>query len=109
MNKDRYDHGSVSMGNKMFVIGGDMNLTCEEFDSVSRKFTYIKELSVGRFSDLDSVKAITVGSKIIVFAGIDSTYCEVDVYDPLKDQWYLQLYKFDDFIAVDSCSKLPIV
>ena len=83
MNEKRECHGAVSMGNKMFVIGGDMNLTCEVFDSISKKFTYIKELSVVRFSDLDSVKAITVGSKIIVFAGIDSTYCEVDVYDPL--------------------------
>ena len=41
MIERRYYHDSVSMGNKMFVIGGGYTdgLGCEVFDSFSRKFT----------------------------------------------------------------------
>ena len=38
MIKERYCHASVSMGNKLFVIGGFKNTSCEVFDSFSRKF-----------------------------------------------------------------------
>ena len=40
----RHDHGAVSMGNKMFLIGGNSRLTSLVFDSVSINFTYIKQL-----------------------------------------------------------------
>ena len=42
MIKRRSSHASVSMGNKLFVIGGNFSKICEIFDSFSRKFTLIK-------------------------------------------------------------------
>ena len=42
MIERRYYHASVSMGNKMFVIGGEKTPSCEAFDCLSRKFTALK-------------------------------------------------------------------
>ena len=46
MIRGRHQHVAVSIGNKMFVIGGNWNSTCEVFNCVSRRFTYIKQLSI---------------------------------------------------------------
>ena len=46
MIEGRCVHASVSMGNKMFVIGGSDTSSYEVFDSYSRKFTSIKSLRV---------------------------------------------------------------
>ena len=45
MINERRHHGSVSVGNKMFMIGGRRNTTCEVFDSISRKFTGINKIN----------------------------------------------------------------
>ena len=66
MIKRRRCHASVSMGNKLFVIGGYFNTSCEVFDSFSRKFTvfnYRFVNTIGRSSCI----AVCVGNKIIVF------------------------------------------
>ena len=42
MIEERQNHASVSMGNKLFVIGGYNISSCEVFDSFSRKFTWIE-------------------------------------------------------------------
>ena len=42
MNDKRRNHAAVSMGNKLFVIGGIITTSCEVFDSCSRKFINIK-------------------------------------------------------------------
>ena len=42
MIEERRDHAAVSIGNKMFVIGGDKTTNGEVFDSYSRKFKLIK-------------------------------------------------------------------
>ena len=38
MIEERSHHAAVSIGNKMFVIGGSYTTSCEVFDSFSRKF-----------------------------------------------------------------------
>ena len=91
------------MGNKMFVIGGNSDLTCEVFDSISRKLTYIKNLSLFHIYRVSSKSAVTIGRKIIVF----SKYNQIHIYDTLKNQWCLVKNKYDDFISVRRCSKLP--
>ena len=40
----RCNHEVVSMGNKMFAIGGKVLRSCEVFDSFSRKFTLLKRM-----------------------------------------------------------------
>ena len=43
MLSPRVDHTAVSSNNKMFIIGGSKDYF-ELFDSITRKFTYIKTL-----------------------------------------------------------------
>ena len=43
MLSPRVNHSAVSIGNKMFMIGGSSEYS-EVFDSITRKFTYIKTL-----------------------------------------------------------------
>ena len=45
MNEKRFHHAAVSMGNKMFVIGGNETSSCEIFDSFSRSFTSLKSFA----------------------------------------------------------------
>ena len=93
MQKLRYSNSSVSMGNKLFVIGGynmirrgyyDSSL--ELFDSIDRKFTLIKcNANFPTFDDYIQ-GACCIGSKIlIVCASLDNRY-EFTVYDDeIKD------------------------
>ena len=62
MIEKRYFHAAVSMGDKMFVVGGFSITSCEVFDSFSRKFTIIKSGIKFRWSD-----AICIGNNIVVF------------------------------------------
>ena len=41
MIRERSEHSAVSMGNKMFVIGGYKTDTCEVFNSIDKNFTSI--------------------------------------------------------------------
>ena len=67
MVEGRSDHAAVSMGNKMFVIGGDHNLNCEIFDSFSRNFCALK-LEIPVLENKDSViRAVCISSKITIF------------------------------------------
>ena len=65
----RYHHSSVSMGNKIFVIGGGRfsnELACKVFDSFSRKFRYISSSTIKRINQFSS-EAVCVGNEIINF------------------------------------------
>ena len=57
-------HGAVCMGNKLFVIGGDSNTSCEVFDSSSMKFTSIKQLERSCF---EYISAVSIGDEILIF------------------------------------------
>ena len=58
----RFRHATVSMENKLFVIGGNYNSDCEVFDSISNKFILIK--SIPKVHD---VNAVSINYKIYVF------------------------------------------
>ena len=66
MIKSRSCHASVSMGNKLFVIDGYFNTSCEVFDSLSRIFTVINYRFVSTMGRSSCI-AVCVGNKIIVF------------------------------------------
>ena len=54
-------HASVSMGNKLFVIGGRKISSCEIFNSCSRKFTiFTSEMKVSAL-EINSFRAICFG------------------------------------------------
>ena len=111
MIEPRYNHGVVSMGNKMFVIGGWRNIAdCEVFDSSSRKFTSIKKMFVVNNLDVGSKSVFGIGGNITVFLKCAHSVENklIQTYDVLENKWYLE----DDFIGdidyVISCSKLPV-
>ena len=69
MIEERSHHASVSIGNKLFVIGGYKTSTCEIFDSLARKFCYMKTcLELGR--NIDYFQAVCISSQIIVFGEV---------------------------------------
>ena len=108
MINERAGHGAVSMGNKMFVIGGvHRNNTCEVFDSISRTFTAIKKVEVvGR----DWLSAVGIGNKILAFPNLDQcTIKSAQVYDVVKDQWFEKVINLFEVNYVISSSKLPVV
>ena len=104
---ERQRHGAVSMGNKMFVIGGFNTTSCEVFDSISREFTATKRIEVvGR----DLLSAVGIGNKILAFPKLDRCAIKsVQVYDVLKDQWFEKAIDLSEVKYVISCSKLPVV
>ena len=111
MINKRSHHGSLSMGNKMFVIGGVYNNTCEVFDSISRKFTAIKEIKGVDMDRLNYLRLVSIGNKIFVFPKLYwcHTFENFHIYDVLKDEWCVKEFDLFGFKDVDSCSKLPVV
>ena len=86
MNEKRCDHTSVSMGNKMFVIGGYNTSNCEVFDGFSRRFTSIKSLMK---NDRSYFHAVSVGKNIVVL-NYSKKYSEqgkLYVYDVVNDEY----------------------
>ena len=73
MLSPRVNHSAVSIGNKMFMIGGSKDY-CEVFDSVTRKFTYIKTLPKWvRVEELNSsYQVVSIGYKIYFFRKEDN-------------------------------------
>ena len=109
MIKGRSCHGAVSMGNKMFVIGGNLNLTCEVFDSTSRKFTSIKQmLEINNWIYVRS--AVIIGSKILVFCSFSkSVKKKYLIYDIVMDMWkVVENENFPIGYAI-SCSKIAMI
>ena len=70
MLQGRSYHGSVSIENKLFVIGGDYENTCELLDNITNKFVFIKSLpklkdNLCRF--VSNIEVVSIGYKIYVY------------------------------------------
>ena len=67
--KERCGHGSVSMGNTLFVIG---RYTSEVFDSITNKFMNLKSLPKikDNYYYPMGIHAVVIGYKIYVFQDI---------------------------------------
>ena len=78
------------------------------FDSVSRNFTYIKQLVIhGKFSRTFS--AVSIGYKIIAFPGYNSSVVKKCLmHDVLTDKCKLEKFEITSTNYITSCSKLPI-
>ena len=87
MIEERYGHASVSMGNKLFVIGGYKNTSCEVFDSFSRKFSSFNTALIRTIIPFNN-EAVCVGNKVIVFC-MQWNYSEtkVFIYDVVNETW----------------------
>ena len=110
MINGRCRHGEVSIGNKMFVIGGWGNLTCEVFETTSRKFTCIKQLLPVNNLNYYQTSVISIGYKVLLFhSSSNISNNNFQIYDVLKDQWCLKEKDFIKDKRYISCLKLPIV
>ena len=87
----RCNHASVSMGNKLFVIGGEYTNSCEVFDSVSTKFNIV---TYAPTKCLDICEAVCVGNKIMVFSTLlKSLKTNALTYDVINDTWSENKFK----------------
>ena len=116
MINGRYIHGAVSRGNKMFVIGGcnrltrTRRLTCEVFDSSSRKFTNIKQMVNIDAIGMASTSVVSIGKNIFVFRSIYNYMVEnVQIYNVPENEWCLGDISIDELNYMNSCSKVPVV
>ena len=115
MIQERYGHGSVGLGNKLFVISGHDNSSCEVFDSNSNVFTKTKGLDHS-FCIYSTLPLVSVGYQILAFAtlGYNQKLYKPEtkmlfIYDVLKDQWSLENNKLTSDIEVKCCAKVPVV
>ena len=81
--EERYGHGSVAMGNKFYVIGGNTH-SCEVFDKVSGKFARIKQsprpLCSRARRQLEMFRVQNV-------VKLDEKEDNVCIYDTVTDKW----------------------
>ena len=77
------------MGNKMFVVGGYENKSCEVFDSYSRKFTKINSETKVFNSKISYFYAFGINNNILVFQNFLESLTEtvVYLYDIDKEKW----------------------
>ena len=94
MLEARYNHASVSIRNKLFVINDSSdNDFCEMYDSFSGKFVFIKPVSQfnNRWGVFPMIPLVTMGNKLIVFTLNYENYDELPLkpveYDIEADRW----------------------
>ena len=105
INDKRRNHAAVSMGNKLFVIGGSRISSCEVFDSWSRIFTNINsEMKVSAL-ERNIFKAFCVGSNIVVFHHSESLKSVIYVYDVNELSWSTVDCSYTKNYFVPSCIK----
>ena len=117
MIEGRSSHGSVGLGNKLFVIGGYYSRilfttsSCEVFDSNSNVFTQIKSKFFQDRFRLGCCQVVSVGFKIVVFATFSykSGTKDLYIYDVLKGQWSLEEIKMSNNKNIKCCTKVPVV
>ena len=108
----KYKNTSVGIGNKLFVIDRFQNycsdrceLSCEQYDSVSKQFTEIvQKEKLFKFNNY-SIKSVVLGHKTFTLPSIDRD--GLNVYDATAKCWYKKTYSgLDDFQYRFTCSKL---
>ena len=107
MIQGKDSHGSVSLGNKFFVIG----YTSEVFDSLSRVFTEIKKINNKSYT-LRRTVLVGIDYKIIVFGTINRDLYKFKdemlfIYDIFSNQWTAKENKLTK--EVSFCTKVPVV
>ena len=106
MVKERSDHKSVAVKNKLFVIGEICTNNCEVFDSTTYKFTLLKQPTLASgFHLYDLFEVITIGSKIFVF----QRNSNVKTYDFENNEWSVKTCEATKDLAFFSSVKVPVM
>ena len=93
----RADHGSVSIGNKLFVIGGDRKDSCEVLDGITNKFVFINiEYKPESLFDSNNIEAVSFDHKIYVIR-------EEVFHRKHKTRYYMVIYSYND--EQNACSQ----
>ena len=91
MRGGRYNHASMSIRNKLYMIGGS-NTQCEVYDSLSETFDFIKSILPVYKHVWCKAQYVGIGNKIKIFNKISR---DVAVYDIEENEWsedgYLEL------------------
>ena len=104
MIEERSSHDSVSMGNKLFVIGGHRTFSFETFDSFSRKFCLIKKCP-SFMLDIECVQAVCIGNRIVIFDIYKSDLPKMFTYNDEINEWKLIECDFLQNVSKFSCVK----
>ena len=111
MIEKRSCHAAVSIGNKMFVIGGYHTSTCEIFHSFSRKFTYIKSINYHSKYECP-YEAVCIGHTIVVFymklLWHKATDTKIIIYDVKRNKWSEMECSVLENLSGVSCAKYYI-
>lgn len=91
LNQKRAHHGSVSLNNRVYVIGGKNSSTlnsCESYNPKSNTWTFIQPMLVRR----SSFGVAVLDGKIYACGGLISGFPPVftnsmEVYDPATNEW----------------------
>ena len=108
----RNRHSAVSIGNKLFMIGGNSEYS-EVFDSVTRKFTYVKTLPKWvRTSELDYYdfgknQVVSIGNEIYFLQKEDKKFNVYSYYVRNNHFCYKTSFEIGNFKKV-SCIKVPM-
>ena len=107
MIEQRCHHASVTMGNKMFVIGGCYTSTCEILDSYSRKFSYIKSMNLPTKYLSHYESAVCISQTIIAFSmeRTEPYGTKIIIYDVNKNQWTEKNCSVLTNLTAISCAK----
>ena len=84
MIKERSEHSAVSMGNKMFVIGGFKTNSCEVFNSIDKNFCFILPYP-GELTDTPFL--FTFDKKVVVITQSEDSFNNYYVYDSDENIW----------------------
>ena len=96
LTEEKFCHGSVAMGNKLFVVACIDTQNCEVFDCNSDKFTLIKPFPLKCDFDHGKLEYFRVRNEIIVkYDGKEADH-NVFIYNTIEDKWSskcVQLFK----------------
>ena len=106
MIEERSFHSTVSMGNKIFVIGGYETLGCEIFDSCSRMFTImtsnLKTYAIKEWY----FEAFCIGNSIVVYHHfMNLNASNVYMYDVDQENWSNIEYDLSNNLFGPCCIK----
>ena len=109
MVEGRYNHISVTVKNKLFILGGSMfhsepEIFCEMYDSRCNKFIAVKPPPNSlTFDILNPESVISIGSKIAVFGDQTDT---ILFYDVEKEEWSEEPFAVTSKLQGYRCTKV---
>ena len=108
MNERRFNHSSVAVKNKLFVIGyctGSASERCEVFDSAFKQFVFLKpKPDTLTFRLFKMVGSVSIGNRIITLGNKSTTAL---CYDIDKNEWTEEPFQATKDTSGNGCVLIP--